>query len=187
MNVVRTPLPGVLLIEPRVFVDDRGFFLELYRQSRYAEAGLDVTFVQDNFSRSSRGVLRGLHYQIEHPQGKLVTVITGEVYDVVVDIRRGSPTFGQWFGCVLTAADHRQLFIPAGFAHGFCTLSEGADVFYKCTDVYCPEDEAGLLWSDPEVGINWPVTTPTLSTKDAAFPTLSTLSPDRLPIYAQGS
>ncbi len=187
MNVVRTPLPGVLLIEPKVFGDDRGFFVELYRQQRYGKAGVDLSFVQDNHSRSSRGVLRGLHYQIEHPQGKLVTVITGEVYDVAVDIRRGSPTFGKWFGCVLSAADHRQLFIPPGLAHGFCTMSESADVLYKCTDVYRPEDEAGVLWSDPDLAIDWPAMTPILSAKDGEYPILAKISPERLPVYAKGT
>ena len=185
MNVVHTPLPGLLLIEPKVFKDNRGFFLELYRQRRYADAGIDVTFVQDNHSRSSRGVLRGLHYQMEHPQGKLVTVMTGEVYDVAVDIRRGSPTYGSWYGCVLSAADHRQLYVPAGFAHGFCTLSESADFLYKCTDYYRPEDEGGVLWNDPDLAIDWPIETPMLSAKDAAFPTMAAILPERLPVYRE--
>lgn len=183
MKIVPTPLAGVLLIEPKVFDDGRGFFLELYRQSRYAEAGIGMSFVQDNHSRSAGGVLRGLHYQIKHPQGKLITVVTGQVFDVAVDIRHGSPTFGQWFGCTLSARDHRQLYIPPGFAHGFCTTSESADVIYKCTDVYRPEDEGGILWSDPKLGIGWPVTAPILSPKDASFPPLDAVPAQRLPAY----
>lgn len=183
MKVIPQALPGVLLIEPEVFGDDRGFFLELYRLPRYAEAGIGVTFVQDNRSRSSRGVLRGLHYQIKHPQGKLVMVISGKVFDVAVDVRHGSPTFGRSVSSVLNAADHRQLYIPPGFAHGFCTLSESADVLYKCTDIYRPEDEGGVLWSDPQLAIGWPLTTPLLSAKDAAFPTLASISPRHLPAY----
>lgn len=183
MNVIPQALPEVLLIEPDVFGDDRGFFLELYRLPRYAQAGIGVTFVQDNHSRSSRGVLRGLHYQIRHPQGKLVSVITGRVFDVAVDVRHGSPTFGRWVSRMLNADDHRQLYIPPGFAHGFCTLSESADVLYKCTDIYRPEDEGGVLWSDPQLAIGWPLTTPLLSAKDAVFPTLATIPAAQLPAY----
>lgn len=183
MNIIPMPLPGVFLIEPDVFGDDRGFFLELYRQPRYAQAGIGLTFVQDNHSRSSRGVLRGLHYQIGHPQGKLVTVISGEVFDVAVDVRRGSSTFGRSVSCILNASDHRQLYIPPGFAHGFYTISESADFLYKCTDIYRPEDEGGVLWSDPQLAIDWPAKTPILSAKDAAFPMLATIPARHLPAY----
>ncbi|MFO1120507.1 MAG: dTDP-4-dehydrorhamnose 3,5-epimerase [Rhodospirillales bacterium] len=183
MNVVQTPLPGVLMIEPKVFGDARGFFLETYHQLRYANAGIEATFVQDNHSRSSRGVLRGLHYQMRHPQGKLVSVVTGEVFDVAVDLRRGSPCFGRWFGCVLSADNHRQLWIPPGFGHGFCTVSDSADFIYKCTDYYHPEDEGGVLWNDPQLAIEWPIEHPALSAKDAAFPPMATLSKERLPSY----
>ena len=183
MNVIPMALPEVLLIEPEVFGDDRGFFLELYRLPHYAQAGIGVTFVQDNHSRSSRGVLRGLHYQIRHPQGKLVSVITGRVFDVAVDVRCGSPTFGRSVSTVLNADDHRQLYVPPGFAHGFCTLSESADVLYKCTDIYRPEDEGGVLWSDAQLAIGWPLTKPLLSAKDAAFPTLASIAATQLPAY----
>ncbi len=183
MNVIPMALPEVLLIEPEVFGDDRGFFLELYRLPRYVEAGISVAFVQDNHSRSSRGVLRGLHYQIRHPQGKLVSVIAGRVFDVAVDVRHGSPTFGRSVSSILNADDHRQLYIPPGFAHGFCALSESADVLYKCTDIYRQEDEGGVLWSDPQLAIDWPLTKPQLSAKDAAFPTLATIPPRHLPAY----
>jgi dTDP-4-dehydrorhamnose 3,5-epimerase len=183
LRITPLSLPEVLLIEPDVFGDDRGFFLELYRQPRYAEAGIGLPFVQDNHSRSFRGVLRGLHYQISHPQGKLVTVIAGEVFDVAVDVRRGSPTFGRSVSYVLNAADHRQLYIPPGFAHGFCTMSETADFLYKCTDIYRPEDERGVLWSDPQLAIDWPAKTPILSAKDEAFPTLASMPARQLPAY----
>ena len=183
MNVVRTLLPGVLLIEPKVFGDSRGFFLESYNRRRYAEAGIDAAFVQDNHSRSSRGVLRGLHYQVRHPQGKLVSVVTGEVFDVAVDIRCGSPHFGKWYGCILSADNHLQLWIPPGFAHGFCTLSDSVDFLYKCTDYYLPEDEGGVLWSDPQLAIEWPIDAPVLSAKDAAYPTMATIEKERLPAY----
>lgn len=183
MRVEQTSLPGVLLIEPKVFGDSRGFFLESYHHQRYAEAGIDAVFVQDNHSRSSRGVLRGLHYQIRHPQGKLVSVVAGEVFDVAVDIRSGSPHFGRWFGCVLSAENHRQLWVPPGFAHGFCTLSETADFLYKCTDYYHPEDEGGVLWNDPDVAIAWPVASPALSAKDQSFATVAMTEKERLPVY----
>jgi dTDP-4-dehydrorhamnose 3,5-epimerase len=182
MQVIPTDLPGVLLIEPTVFGDARGFFLESYHAQRYAEAGIPDHFVQDNHSRSQRGVLRGLHYQLTHPQGKLVWVMRGEVFDVAVDIRRGSPTFGRWVGIVLSADNHRQLYIPPGFAHGFCVLSEIVDFFYKCTDFYHPEDEGGVLWCDPDLGINWPITTPVLSEKDQRYPRLAEVPLERLPM-----
>ncbi|MBL8667159.1 MAG: dTDP-4-dehydrorhamnose 3,5-epimerase [Rhodospirillales bacterium] len=183
MRVEQTSLPGVLVIEPKVFGDSRGFFLESYHQGRYAGAGIDAVFVQDNHSRSSRGVLRGLHYQIRHPQGKLVSVVSGEVFDVAVDIRRGSPHFGKWYGCILSADNHRQLWVPPGFAHGFCTLSETADFLYKCTDYYHPEDEGGVLWNDRDLAIAWPVESPALSAKDAVFPALAMIEEERLPAH----
>jgi len=183
MNVITTDLPGVLLIEPKVFGDHRGFFLETFQQERYRRAGIALPFVQDNHSRSRRGVLRGLHFQLRHPQGKLVQVMRGAVFDVAVDIRRGSPTFGRWFGAELSDENHRQLYIPPGFAHGFCVLSETADFLYKCTDYYHPEDEDGISWQDPAIGIDWPITDPLLSERDRNLPLLADMEPDRLPVY----
>jgi len=184
MKINQTKLSGVLHIEPKVFGDSRGFFLETYNKQRYMDAGFpDVDFIQDNHSRSSKGVLRGLHFQRNHPQGKLVQVATGSVFDVAVDIRVGSPTFGQWYGCVLSEENHHQLWIPPGFAHGFCVLSEKADFCYKCTDVYHPEDEGGLLWSDAEVGIDWPLESPLLSEKDEMYTCLSSTPQELLPSY----
>jgi dTDP-4-dehydrorhamnose 3,5-epimerase len=169
VNVAPTALPEVLVIEPRVFGDDRGFFYESWNARTFADAGIDATFVQDNHSRSRREVLRGLHYQIEHAQGKLVRVIDGEVYDVVVDLRRSSPNFGRWFGVVLSAANKTMLWVPPGFAHGFLTLSESADFLYKTTDFWFAEHERTLLWNDPALGVEWPLAgAPTLAAKDAA-------------------
>jgi len=182
MNVVKTPLPGVLVFEPRVFTDQRGFFLETYHQQRYREAGIKETFVQDNHSHSSQGTLRGLHYQLNHPQGKLVRVVAGQVFDVAVDIRRGSPCFGQWFGEYLSAENKKQMYIPPGFAHGFCVLSPSADFMYKCTDFYDAPDDHGVIWNDPEVAIDWPLEQPMLSAKDGALPPLKDIK-DELPIY----
>ena len=182
MKVIATSLPGVCIIETRVFRDARGLFLETFNAERFAEHGLPATFRQDNHSRSARGVLRGLHYQLHRPQGKLVGVVQGEVFDVAVDIRRGSPTFGRWFGTVLSADSPRYVWIPPGFAHGFCVLSETADFVYKCTDVYAPDDDRGVLWSDREVAISWPLTDPTLSEKDRQLAPLS-LDRDDLPGY----
>ena len=176
MNVVPTDLPGVLLLEPRVFGDSRGFFQEVFHRTKYAAIGIDVEFVQDNMSRSHRGTVRGLHFQIQHAQGKLVHVPHGEVFDVAVDVRRGSPTFGHWAGVTLSGDNHRQLYIPPGYAHGFCVLSETADVVYKCTDFYHPEHERTLLWNDPTVGIAWPLPgEPILSPKDLAGKNLAGL------------
>lgn len=167
MRFVPTEIPDVIVIEPQVFGDARGFFCETYHQQKYADAGLKVTFVQDNHSRSSRGVLRGLHYQIRQPQGKLLSVMAGEIFDVAVDLRRSSATFGRWVGVNLSAESHRLMYVPPGFAHGFLVLSETADVCYKCTDLYAPEHERTLLWNDPAVGIRWPLTgEPQLSDKD---------------------
>jgi dTDP-4-dehydrorhamnose 3,5-epimerase len=156
VNVVETSLPGVLIVEPRVFGDHRGFFKETFNEVRYREAGIDGRFVQDNHSRSRRGVLRGLHYQLTKPQGKLVWVEHGSVYDVAVDVRRGSPTFGDWVGVELSEANHRQLWIPPGFAHGFLVTSEACDFVYKCTELYDPPGERGVAWDDPAIGITWP-------------------------------
>jgi len=175
MRILNTDLPGVLLIEPDVFRDPRGHFLETFHEQKYREAGIAHPFVQDNQSRSNRGTLRGLHAQLQRPQGKLIRALQGEIFDVAVDIRPGSPTFGKWTGAKLSGDDFRQMFIPPGFAHGFCVLSETADVAYKCTDFYDRADEIGLRWNDPTVGIAWPIRDPLLSEKDAALPTLSQL------------
>jgi dTDP-4-dehydrorhamnose 3,5-epimerase len=184
MRVEAAGLPGVLLIGPDVFRDDRGFFLETWRASRYAEAGVPGPFVQDNLSSSTRGVLRGMHFQSPNPQGKLVAVLDGTVFDVAVDVRVGSPTFGRWCGVTLSGESQAQLFVPEGFAHGFCVLSERALFAYKCTAPYDRSAERSLLWNDPDVGIAWPVASPLLSAKDAAAPRLRDLDPATLPRYA---
>lgn len=176
-------LPGVLLIEPMVFEDARGFFMETYHLGKYADAGVKKPFVQDNHSHSQRFTLRGLHYQLDHPQAKLVFVISGEILDIAVDIRRGSPTFGRWTGTLLSDKNRRQLFVPEGFAHGFCVLSETADVMYKCTDLYAPGDEYGIFWADPAIDIVWPIENPILSEKDAANPLLNDVPEAHLPRY----
>jgi dTDP-4-dehydrorhamnose 3,5-epimerase len=175
MNVIETALPGVKLIEPKVFGDDRGFFLESWNAATFAAAGLDLAFVQDNHSRSARGVLRGLHYQLANPQGKLVRVTQGAVFDVAVDIRRSSPHFGQWIGYELSDANKRMLYVPPGFAHGFVVLSDSADFLYKCTALYDPVSDRGIRFDDPAIGIAWPDTgvTPQLSGKDAVAPLLA--------------
>lgn len=180
MKTAATKLPGVLIIEPAVHGDARGFFMETYQQQRYAEAGLPDRFVQDNLSRSRRGVLRGLHFQIPNPQGKLVSVLEGEVYDVALDIRRGSPTFGQWVGVVLSGDNKRQIYVPPGLAHGFVVTSETAVFAYKCTDYYNPKSEGTVLWNDPDLGIDWPIVEPTLAAKDLAGVRLKDLAPERL-------
>lgn len=180
MKITPTRLPEVLLITPKVFGDDRGHFFESYQAERYAEAGIGP-FVQDNCSRSRRGILRGLHFQEPRAQGKLVQVTSGTVFDVAVDIRRGSPRFGEWVGVELSSERHDQLWVPPGFAHGFCVLSESADFHYKCTDYYAPECEHGVAWNDPDLGIEWPVDQPLLSPKDAAAPRLKDAV--RLPGY----
>ncbi len=166
MKVKQTNLPGVVIIEPKVFGDQRGFFKEIFHVERYRTDGINLQFVQDNFSRSSRGVLRGLHFQKTKPQGKLVQCLRGRIYDVAVDINPKSANFGQYIGVELSDENHWQLYIPPGYAHGFCVLSEIADIFYKCTDFYDPADEGGLAWNDPALGIKWPVESPTLSEKD---------------------
>lgn len=171
MQFTPTAIPDVILIEPRVFAEERGFFMETWQARRFAAAGLDLRFVQDNHSRSAQGVLRGLHYQVQQTQGKLVRVVLGEVFDVAVDLRRGSPTLGRWVGVTLSAANKRQLWIPPGFAHGFYVTSEAAEFLYKCTDFYAPEHERSLRWDDPQLAIAWPLVggaAPTLSAKDAA-------------------
>ena len=183
MKVTETPLPGVLMIEPKVFEDDRGYFLEAYHRDRYAEAGMRCDFVQDNHALSNKGVLRGLHFQATHPQVKLVRVIRGEVFDVAVDVRRGSPTFGKWFSAILSGKNKHQLYIPEGFAHGYCVLSEVADFEYKVTDFYWPDDQAGVIWNDPDLAISWPIQDPILSEKDKSLPRLSEA---RLPQYKGG-
>lgn len=175
MKVIETALPGVLIIEPKVFGDQRGFFLETFQVERYRDAGIVLPFVQGNHSRSPRGVLRGLHFQHTRPQGKLVSVSRGAVYDVAVDINPQSPTCGQFVGVELNDDNHRQFWVPPGYAHGFCVLSEVADFLYQCTDLYCPEDEGGLMWNDPDVNILWPVAEPVLSAKDQNNPNLRQL------------
>jgi dTDP-4-dehydrorhamnose 3,5-epimerase len=174
LKITESPLPGVLILEPRVFGDERGFFVETFRESMLVDAGVHERFVQDNQSRSRRGTLRGLHYQLVQPQGKLVRVARGRVFDVAVDVRRGSPHFGKWFGMELDDRAHRMLYVPPNFAHGFLVLSEEADFVYKCTDYYHPASERGVLWNDPGIGIEWPEVSGTiLSEKDAGLPTLS--------------
>jgi dTDP-4-dehydrorhamnose 3,5-epimerase len=183
MNVINTDLSGVVIIEPRVFPDDRGFFVETWQQARYQECGLPGQFVQDNLSASTRGTLRGLHFQHPSDQAKLVYVLQGEVFDVAVDIRNGSPTFGKWISVVLSGENNRQLYIPEGFAHGFCVTSEHALVAYKCTDFYNPTADNGVLWNDPDLGIDWPTRTPILSPKDSARLPLKAILAQRLPKY----
>lgn len=172
LKILETEIPGVLIIEPRVFPDDRGFFMETYNAVAFRKAGLPETFLQDNHSGSTLGVVRGLHYQLLNPQGKLVRCILGSIFDVAVDVRRGSPHFGRWIGSELTAENRRMLWIPSGFAHGFATTSDRAEVLYKCTTVWDAETDRSLLWNDPEIGINWPVADPIISPKDAVAPRL---------------
>ena len=181
MNIKTTSIEGVLIIEPDIFKDNRGFFMETYHHIRYQESGISRVFVQDNLSFSVQGTLRGLHYQVKHPQAKLVQVITGEIFDVAVDIRYGSSTFGKWTGAYLSDQNKRQLFIPEGFAHGFCVISKTAHFLYKCSDFYAPEDERGINWADSDIGINWPEKYPIVSEKDSQNPILSDLSPNHLP------
>jgi dTDP-4-dehydrorhamnose 3,5-epimerase len=183
VKVVETRLPGCVAIEPDVFGDARGFFYESYNAEKFKAAGLDLRFVQANVSRSARGVLRGLHYQWPNPQGKLVSVVEGEVFDVAVDVRRGSPTFGQWAGVMLTADNHRHFWVPEGFAHGFVVLSEYATFAYQCTAVYDAKADAGVRWNDAAIGIDWPVSAPLLSGKDEKAPFLADVAPERLPVW----
>jgi dTDP-4-dehydrorhamnose 3,5-epimerase len=183
MNVIPTRLPGVVIVVPRIFSDSRGYFLETWNHARFAEVGIRATFVQDNLSFSKRGVLRGLHLQAPNAQAKLVSVLAGEVYDIAVDVRAGSPTFGEWVGVPLSPEAHRQLFIPAGFAHGFVVTSESATVSYKCDAFYSPGSELTILWNDPALGIEWPVSEPILSAKDREGLRLRDVPLDRLPPY----
>jgi dTDP-4-dehydrorhamnose 3,5-epimerase len=183
MKIKRTDIEDVLVVEPLVFTDDRGFFLETYHKTKYRELGIPVEFVQDNLSFSRKGTLRGLHYQHPHGQAKLVQVLGGHVYDVTVDVRRGSKNFGKWVGVHLSDENRRQIYVPEGFAHGFCVLSETVLFSYKCSDLYTPECEMGVLWSDPDLGIEWPVKEPILSEKDAVYPRLRNITLDRLPGY----
>ena len=187
MKVIETSLPGVLIIEPDVFGDSRGFFMETFNEARYRETGLPHRFVQDNLSFSQRGVLRGLHYQNPDAQGKLLNVPRGEVFDVAVDIRAGSPTFGEWTGVTLSGENHRQFWVPEGFAHGFQVTSEGALLSYKCTAPYNRGAEGAILWNDPEIGIDWPGGEPALSERDNGAPRLAHVPAEKLPRYASGA
>jgi dTDP-4-dehydrorhamnose 3,5-epimerase len=173
LNFIESPLPGVILIEPKVFSDDRGFFMETYHLARFRAAGIRAVFVQDNHSQSKRGVLRGLHYQEPRPQGKLVRCTQGTIFDVAVDVRRGSPHFGKWYGVEISDQNRRMLWIPPGFAHGFCAISDEADLVYKCTELYDARADRSILWNDPGIGIEWPFAEPLLSPKDAIAPRLS--------------
>jgi dTDP-4-dehydrorhamnose 3,5-epimerase len=185
LKFTQTDLPGVLLIEPRIFRDPRGFFLETYHEAKYRAGGVDAIFVQDNHSRSVQGTLRGLHAQLRRPQGKLLRVVAGSIFDVVVDIRRGAPTFRRWAAFELSAENFRQIWVPPGFAHGFCVTSAVAEVEYKCTDFYDPTDEITIAWNDPEIGVAWPSAEPILSKRDAEAPRLGDVL-DALPV-ADGS
>lgn len=181
MQVEKTGLEGVLQITPDVYADRRGYFMETFNERRYREHGINVSFVQDNLSFSKYNTLRGLHFQYPFSQAKLVHVLRGKVFDVVVDIRKGSPTFGKWYGTILSDENYRQLFIPAGFAHGFCTLSETALFSYKCDEFYKPDCESGIIWDDPDIGIKWPITDPLLSKKDRGYSRLTDLDDGYLP------
>jgi dTDP-4-dehydrorhamnose 3,5-epimerase len=183
MKLAQTELEGVVVIEPRVFEDPRGFFMETFHRERYAALGIRDDFCQDNLSFSSRNTLRGLHYQFPHAQAKLVQVLQGEIFDVAVDIRWGSPNFGRAVAVTLSEGNRRQLFIPEGFAHGFCVLSETALFAYKCSDFYVPDCDRGVLWSDPAIGIRWPVEEPLLSVKDQGLPLLKDIPPEQLPVF----
>jgi dTDP-4-dehydrorhamnose 3,5-epimerase len=182
MRVLSTALPGVIVIEPVVHLDGRGFFLETYHAERYREHGIDGPFVQDNHSQSTAGTLRGLHLQIRRPQGKLIRVIEGEIFDVAVDVRRGSPAFGRWVGVTLSAGNFKQCYVPQGFAHGFCVVSPTAQVEYKCTDLYDPSGEIGVAWNDPTLAITWPTDRPLISARDSKNPCLADLF-DQLPVW----
>jgi len=184
LKVLPTSLPGVLTIEPDVFDDERGFFMEVYHAQKYRERGIDCTFVQDNHSFSRQGTLRGLHYQFPFSQSKLVWVVEGTVLDVAVDIRRGSPTFGQWVAEILSDENRRRFFLPRGFAHGFCVLSPTAHFMYKCDELYHPESDRGVNWSDPDIAIDWQINAPVLSPKDMRLPFLADIPPEFLPCYS---
>ena len=186
MRVTPAPIDGVLLIEPERFADARGQFLESYQRERYAGVGVGDEFVQDNYSRSVKHALRGLHFQVRRPQAQLVTVPRGRIYDVTVDLRSGSSSFGRWFGAILSEDGLRQLYMAPGFAHGFCVLSDGADLHYKVSRIYDPHDDGGVLWSDPDLAIDWPVRTPLVSARDGGFPSLRDLKPSQLPHLPHG-
>lgn len=186
MKVSETDLPEVLLIEPQIFLDSRGYFFEPWNAERYQIASIQGPFLQANFSRSTKGVLRGLHYQLTRPQGKLMWVTRGEVFDVAVDIRRGSVNFGKWVGEVLSEDNHRQLYIPPGFAHGYCVLSDVSDIMYLCTDVYTPSDEFGIRWNDHSLKIDWPVSSPLVSEKDRQYSWLDSIQKNHLPLLEEG-
>ena len=183
MQRIETSLPGIYELRPKVFTDSRGFFMETYHRGKFAELGINDLFVQDNHSSSSKGTLRGLHYQLHNPQAKLCRVIEGEAFDVALDIRNGSRTFGRWTGLLLSAREQNQIYIPAGFAHGFVALSEHVQVLYKCSDFYNPADERGILWNDPALRISWGIANPLVSEKDARYPTLSSIPVEDLPRY----
>jgi dTDP-4-dehydrorhamnose 3,5-epimerase len=183
MNILPTRLPGVVILEPKVFGDARGYFMEVWNKARFTEVGIATSFVQDNLSFSEKGVLRGLHLQVPNMQAKLVSVLVGEVFDVAVDVRVGSPTFGQWAGATLSAENRRQMFIPEGFAHGFAVTGEHALFFYKCSAYYAPKDELTLLWNDPQIAIEWPLAAPALSAKDCEGLRLRDIPQERLPRY----
>lgn len=183
MERIETSLPGVLELRPRVLCDRRGFFIETYHRTRFAELGINDNFVQDNHSSSIRGTLRGLHYQLTRPQAKLCRVVEGEAIDIAVDIRTGSPFFGKWTSVRLSASEQNQIYVPVGFAHGFLALTDTVQLLYKCSDFYRPEDERGILWSDPDLNISWQISHPTISDKDANNPRLSQISPQNLPRY----
>ncbi len=183
MKAYHTSLEGIIIIEPPIFKDNRGFFSETYHEKKYKEAGIGTTFVQDNHSNSKNGVLRGLHYQLRYPQGKLIYVLRGSIFDVAVDIRQGSPNFGKWIGFNLSEENKRQIYIPNGFAHGYYVLSKESDVIYKCTTFYNPEDEFGIRWDDPELEIDWPGQEPIISEKDSKYPFLSQIEKRHLPVW----
>jgi dTDP-4-dehydrorhamnose 3,5-epimerase len=185
MKITKTKFPGVLILEPKVFPDDRGYFLETWNNKRYEQAGIPGTFVQDNISFSKKGILRGLHFQHPQSQGKLIQVLSGEVLDVVVDISIDSPTYGQWLCEVLSETNHKQMYVPPGFAHGYCVTSNSAFFSYKCTEFYNPATEHGIIWNDPDIGIEWPIEQPVLSRKDAAYPRLKDLRPENLPQFGR--
>lgn len=187
MNVIQTELPGVIIFEPDVFGDERGYFVETWSRQRYEEAGIEENFCQDNVSFSQNRILRGLHYQYPHPQGKLVSVVSGEVFDVAVDIRVGSPTFGRHVDVYLSEDNHRQLYIPPGFAHGFCVVSDTARFSYKCTAYYDHASEGSIIWNDPDIGVNWPIDNPLLSKKDSQCPGLKDIAPDKMPRFEENS
>ena len=186
MQRFETSLPGVLELRPKVFRDKRGFFMETYHREKFAQLGIAESFVQDNHSQSLRGTLRGLHYQLHHPQAKLCRVIEGEAFDVAVDIRLGSPRFGKWTGVLLSAKEKNQVYIPGGFAHGFLALSDTVQFLYKCSDSYDPSDEHGIVWNDPDLGISWSLPNPIVSEKDAAYPSLARIAREFLPRYLPG-